>query len=91
MARLKSELSSEEYVKLEGMMWILRKKHECLSEAHSCVLRLTHIFNTHSNRQSTLAKINRWIISVEKSELLSLFQRFYKIAGEPFSCFYMVL
>ena len=79
MARLKSVLSSEEYAKLEGMMWILRKKHECLSEAdkdklellykrspvlrkaHSCALRLTHIFNTHSDRKSALAKINRWI------------------------------
>ena len=87
MVRLKSELSVEDYAKLEGMMWILRKKHECLSEAdkdklellykhspilrkaHSYALRLTHIFNTHSNRKSALAKITRWIISIEKSKL----------------------
>jgi len=87
MARLKSELSLEDYAKLEGMMWILRKKHECLSEvdkgkleflykhspilktAHSYALRLTHIFNTHSNRKSAMGKINRWIISIEKSNL----------------------
>jgi transposase len=87
MARLKSELSLEDYAKLEGMMWILRKKHECLSEvdkeklgflykhspmlkkAHSYALRLTHIFNTHSNRKAAMAKITRWIISVEKSGL----------------------
>lgn len=87
MARLKSELSSEDYAKLEGMMWILRKKHECLSEVdknkleffykhspilkttHSYALRLTNIFNTHSNRKSAMEKINRWIISVEKSNL----------------------
>ena len=31
MKRLKGELPKEEYEKLEGMMWILRKKHECLS------------------------------------------------------------
>ena len=87
MARLKVELSSEDYAKLEGMMWILRKKHECLSEAdkssleflyqqspilkeaHNYALRLTHIFNAHSKRKSAMAKINRWIISVEKSNL----------------------
>jgi transposase len=87
MARLKSELSQKDYTKLEGMMWILRKKHECLSEAnkdqleflyrhshvlkkaHNCALRLTHIFNTHSNRKSAMAKINRWIISINKSEI----------------------
>jgi transposase len=87
MTRLKAELLPEDYAKLQGMMWILRKKHECLSEAdktileflyehspilkaaHSYALRLTHIFNTHSNRKSALAKINRWILSVEKSNI----------------------
>jgi transposase len=87
MARLKKELSSDEYAKLKDMMWILRKKHECLSQAdkdklallythspilkkaHSYALKLTHIFNTHSNRKSAIAKINRWISSVKKSDL----------------------
>lgn len=32
MKRLKSLLSREEYSQLENMMWILRKKHECLSK-----------------------------------------------------------
>lgn len=95
MARLKSELSQEDYAKLEGMMWILRKKHECLSEAdksklevlykhspilkkaHSHALRLTHIFNTHDHRKSAMAKINRWIASVEKSTLTT-FDSFIK-------------
>jgi transposase len=31
MQRLKSVLSVGDYGKLEGMMWIIRKKHECLS------------------------------------------------------------
>ena len=93
MARLKTELSLEDYAKLEGMIWILRKNHECLSEtdksrleflykhsqilksAHSYALKLTHIFNTHSNRKSALVKINRWIISVEKSNI-RIFDRF---------------
>lgn len=38
MARLKSELPASEYEELAGMMWILRKKHECLSQADKTVL-----------------------------------------------------
>ena len=87
MKRLKTALSSDEYSKLEGMMWILRKQHECLTEvdksklevlykhsptlkqAHGFALKLTQIFNTHSNRRAAMAKINRWINSVERSSL----------------------
>ena len=87
MARLKRELDENDYEKLEGMMWILRRNHECLSKAdkeklellyqyspllkkaYRYALKLTHIFNTHSHRKSAMAKINRWIKSVEKSEL----------------------
>lgn len=87
MCRLKQELSKEEYEKLEGMMWILRKNHECLSEvdkdkllllykhspilkkAHGYALRLTNIFNTHSNKKSATAKINRWIKAVTNSDI----------------------
>lgn len=99
MSRLKLELSLEDYAKLEGMMWILRKRHECLSEAdktgleflykhspilkeaHTYALKLTHIFNTHSNRKSAMAKINRWIISVEKSNI-KIFNLFIKTLNE---------
>ena len=95
MARLKDELDKEEYAKLEGMMWILRKQHECLSEAdkdklqllyhhsptlkkaHKQALKLTQLFNTHSNRRTAMAKINRWIAATNKSEL-SCFDRFIK-------------
>ena len=87
MARLKTELSQEDYAKLEGMMWILRRKHECLTKAdknklqffyqhspvlkkaHGYALRLTQIFNTHTTKKSAMSKINRWITSVEKSDL----------------------
>jgi len=85
--RLKEELAEDEYAELEGMMWILRKKHECLSKedkaklallykhspelkkAHRFALKLTQVFNTYSNRKSGIAKIDRWISSVEKSDL----------------------
>jgi transposase len=95
MARLKIELDEQEYSKLEGMMWILRKQHECLTEAdkeklellykysptlkkaHRYALKLTQIFNTHSHRKSAMAKINRWIKSVEKSDL-TCFNTFIK-------------
>lgn len=42
MARLKKELPSEEYSELEGMMWILRKQHECLSEEDKQKLELLY-------------------------------------------------
>ena len=95
MARLNKALSVEEYAELEGMMWILRKQYECLTEAdknklallylhspilkkaHSYVLKLTQIFNTHSDRKSAMSKIKRWEESVERSELIC-FNRFIK-------------
>jgi len=95
MARLKKELEAPEYTRLEGMMWILRKQHECLTQvdkeklellykyspilkmAHSYALKLTHIFNTHSNRRTAMAKIKRWIKSVGKSKL-TCFKTFIK-------------
>lgn len=45
MKRLKSLLSKEDYTKLEGMMWIIRKKHECLSTQEKEIVQLMY---THS-------------------------------------------
>ena len=42
MKRLKFLLSEEEYAQLEGMMWIIRKNHECLSEADKAKLELLY-------------------------------------------------
>jgi len=42
MKRLKKELDSEEYAKLEGMMWILRKNHECLSKDEKSALEVLY-------------------------------------------------
>jgi transposase len=54
MKRLKKVLSDKEYSDLNGMMWILRKKHECLSVddktklvrlyKYSPVLKIAHSF-----------------------------------------------
>lgn len=95
MSRLKALLPSEEYSELEGMMWILRKQHECLSKedkhklelvykhspllkkVHSYALKLTHIFNTHHDRKAAIAKLDRWIASIEQSDV-SCFNTFIK-------------
>ena len=45
MKRLKSILCQKDYIKLEGMMWIIRKKHECLSSKEKEVLQFMY---THS-------------------------------------------
>jgi transposase len=45
MKRLKSELDGDEYAKLEGMMWILRKQHECLSDADKSKLELLYKYS----------------------------------------------
>ena len=95
MKRLKKELPHDEYSQLENMMWIVRKKHECLSsvektqlallykhssklkEMHRYALKLTHIFNTYHSRKIAFTKLNRWVLSVQRSGL-SGFDRFIK-------------
>jgi transposase len=52
-----------------------------LKEAHNYALKLTHIFNTHSTRKSAMAKINRWIKTVEKSNI-KIFNSFVKTLNE---------
>lgn len=42
MIRLKAELPPEEYAKLEGMMWVLRSQHECLTDANKTKLQLLY-------------------------------------------------
>ena len=43
MKRLKTQLTREEYAQLEGMMWILRRKHECLSKEEKLALEFLYI------------------------------------------------
>jgi len=45
MERLKTELDAIEYAKLDGMMWILRKKHECLSAKDKSALDLLYRYS----------------------------------------------
>jgi transposase len=103
MARLKDTLNSEEYSNLENMMWILRKKHECLSkeekqklqllykyspllkEAHSLAIKLTHIFNTYHDRKAAQAKLDRWVVKVQKSKV-KCFDTFVKTLSKYRGC-----
>ena len=39
MKCLKESLSAEQYAELDGMMWILRKKHECLNQTEKEALK----------------------------------------------------
>ena len=45
MDRLKTVLDEIEYAKLDGMMWILRKKHECLSAEDKLALELLYQYS----------------------------------------------
>jgi transposase len=45
LKRLKSLLSQDDYSKLEGVMWILRKKHECLSTEDKDKLQLLYEYS----------------------------------------------
>ena len=42
MKRIKSILSKEDYGKLEGVMWILRQNHECLSQQEKEILEFMY-------------------------------------------------
>ena len=45
MKRLKIELSDSEYSKFNNMMWVLRKKHECLTEADKKSLEILYKYS----------------------------------------------
>jgi len=47
MGRLKCELQSEEYAKLEGMVWILRRRHESLTHVDKEKLKLLYQFHLY--------------------------------------------
>ena len=53
------------------------KHSPILKEAHVYALKLTHIFNTHHNRKSAMAKLDRWVSRVEQSQL-NCFNAFLK-------------
>ena len=55
MARLKAELDEAEYAKLDGMMWILRKQHECLSAKDKSALELLYHYSPQLKKAHSYA------------------------------------
>jgi len=55
MKRLKASLPGEEYEKLEGMMWILRKDHECLTKADRQKLTLLYHYSSRLKQAHSYA------------------------------------
>jgi transposase len=82
MARLKEELSFEEYSRLEGMMWILRKQHECLTQTdkaklavlyeHSPLLKKAHSYALKLTIPSPKIYHNQTIILLFQFTLIPL-------------------
>lgn len=55
MKRLKVTLSHEEYAKLENMMWIIRKKHECLTKQEKSILEFMYKYSPKLKEAHKLA------------------------------------
>ena len=55
MNRLKLELSADEYSKLNDIMWILRRKHECLTKEDKQKLALLYKFSPKLKKAHKLA------------------------------------
>jgi transposase len=70
-------LSDMDKLKLE----LLYRYSPKLKQAHRYALKLTCIFNTHCKRKSGMAKINRWIKAVEKSDIIC-FDSFISTLGK---------
>ena len=83
LRRLKKGLSEEEYAKLKGLMWALRKselsdnekeilkiafKHSAkLKDVYELSCRLTEIMNTNTTRNGGIRRLRNWISSVKES------------------------
>lgn len=84
LRRLKKELSEEEYTKLKGLMWALRKsklsdkekeilkiafKHSAkLKEVYAFSCKLTEILNTKTTRNGGIRRLRNWISKVKESD-----------------------
>ncbi len=58
-------LTQSDRLKLE----LLYKHSPIMKQAHKLALSLTHIFNKNCSRKLAIAKINRWITKVKKSDV----------------------
>ena len=83
LLRLKKELSEEEYIKLKGLMWGLRKselsdrekevlkiafKHSAkLKKVYELACRLTEILDTKTTRNGGIRRLRNWISRVKEA------------------------
>ena len=83
LLRLKKELSEEEYTKLKGLMWGLRKselsdrekevlkiafKHSAkLKKVYELACRLTEILDTKTTRNGGIRRLRNWISRVKEA------------------------
>ena len=67
MNHLKSELSSEEYAKPEGVMWIIRKNHDCLSKDDKVKLEVLFIHSPNLHKAHSYALKLTYIFNTKSS------------------------
>jgi len=91
MARLKKALDENEYAKLEGMMWILRKKHECLSNADKEKLELLYHYSPELKKAHRYALKLTQIFNTHcsrKSGMAKIKRWFKSVKKSDLSCFH---
>lgn len=74
MARLRDELSPKEYRKLDGVMWILRKKYECLTKEHKETLATLYKYSPLLKKAHRYALKLTHIFNAHSSRKLALAQ-----------------
>ena len=74
MKRLKIELSDSEYSKFNNMMWVLRKKHECLTEADKKSLEILYKYSPKLKQAHTYALKLTHIFNAYSSRKLAIAQ-----------------
>ena len=90
MKRLKSELDSDEYAKLEGMMRVLRKQHECLSDADKTKLALLYQYSDKLKKAHSYAQKLTCIFNTHagrKSGMAKINRWMKKVKKSGVTCF----
>lgn len=90
MKRLKDELSPEVYAELAGVMWLLRKQYECLTEADKSKLKLLYKYSPLLKKAHRLALKLTQIFnthSTKKSALAKINRWIAKVEKSGLSCF----
>jgi len=90
LARLKTELPDEEYAELAGIMWSMRKKHECLTQTDKAALAALYRHSPKLKQALSLAIKLTHIFNAQSSRRAALakFDRWVtKVAKSSCNCF----